>query len=138
VVKNGETGDIEEIHCTYDPETKGGWSDDGRKVKGTLHWVSVKHAIDAQVKLFDRLFVEENIEEIDDFLQYLNPNSLTILDNCKLEPGLESSSEGDRYQFLRQGYFARDPEDTEDGRPVFNRIVALRDSWAKIEKAHGT
>ena len=134
VVKNAETGEIEEIHCTYDPATKGGWSDDGRKVRGTLHWVSSGHAIDARVRLFDRLFSRENVEEVEDFLPLLNPDSLIIVDDCKLEPGLAAASTDDRFQFLRQGYFARDPENTGDGRPVFNRIVALRDSWAKIEK----
>jgi glutaminyl-tRNA synthetase len=131
------TGEVTEVRCTYDQATKGGWSDDGRKVKGTLHWVSATHGVDAQVRLFDRLFTSEDVDQVEDFLSLLNPESLTVVDGCKIEPILGSSEAGEQYQFMRQGYFVRDIEDTADGRPVFNRIVALRDSWAKIEKKGG-
>ncbi|MBT3273217.1 MAG: glutamine--tRNA ligase/YqeY domain fusion protein [Spirochaetales bacterium] len=136
VVKD-DTGKISEIHCTYDPATKGGSSEDGRKIKGTLHWVTAAEAVDARVCLFDRLFTSENVEEQENFLDHLNADSLTILDHCKLEPALKDSITGDRMQFLRQGYYSRDTENTGDGRPVFNRIVGLRDSWAKIERQTG-
>ena len=127
------SGGVTEIHCTYDPKTKGGWSDDGRKVKGTLHWVSAEHSSDMQVRLYDKLFTREDMEETDDYIEYLNPNSLTVLDGCKIEAGADAQT-GAGLQFLRQGYFCRDSEDSEDGRPVFNRIVGIRDSWAKIVK----
>jgi glutaminyl-tRNA synthetase len=131
------TGEVTEVRCTYDRATKGGWSDDGRKVKGTLHWVSATYGVDAQVRLFDRLFTSEDVDQVEDFLSLLNPDSLTVVDGCKIEPILASSEAGEQYQFMRQGYFVRDIEDTGDCRPVFNRIVALRDSWAKIEKKGG-
>jgi len=126
-----DIGKITEVHCTYDPATKGGWSDDGRKVRGTLHWISAPHAIDAEVRLYDHLFSIENPEAGgDDFIQHLNPESLTILKNCKLEPGLKNAKFGTWYQFLRLGYFCLDMESTSDS-PVFNRATGLRDSWAK-------
>jgi glutaminyl-tRNA synthetase len=131
--KDPESGDVTEIHCTYDPKTKGGWSDDGRKVRGTLHWVSAQHAEDIQIRLYDKLFTREDMEETDDYIEYLNPDSLVILDGCKIETGVETEP-GAGLQFLRQGYFCRDTENTQDGRTVYNRIVPLRDSWAKIEK----
>ncbi len=136
VVKN-DSGDIIEIHCTYDPETKGGYAPDGRKVRGTIHWVSAPHAIDAEVRLYDRLFVVENplnLEEGESFKDFLNPESLIVLENCKLEPGLAEAGPGGRYQFERLGYFALDP-DSKPGNPVFNRTVTLRDTWAKISKS---
>ena len=132
-----DSGEVTEIHCTYDPATKGGWSSDGRKIRGTLHWVSASQAVDAQVRLFDRLFTSEDVDEVEDFLALLNPSSLTTINGCKIEPLLASSNSGDSFQFLRQGYFAKDKESTEDGGPVFNRIVAMRDTWAKIQKKGG-
>jgi len=136
IVKDEESGKILEVHCSYDPETKGGWSQDGRKVMGTLHWVSAPHAVDAEVRLYNHLFTVENPSEVEagtDFKDYLNPESLMALTSCKIEPGLQSASPGDRYQFLRQGYFCVDPNSNQ-GKLVFNRTVSLRDTWAKIEK----
>jgi glutaminyl-tRNA synthetase len=137
-VKDEERGEIKEIHCTWNPDSRGGNAPDGRKVPGTLHWVSAEHAFDARVRLYDRLFnVEDPLDERygDDFTPILNPSSLTVLDGCKLEPGLADAPAGARYQFERLGYFCVDPVDSAATRPVFNRIIALRDSWAKIEKA---
>jgi len=136
VVKDKNSGEIVEVHCSYDPETKGGWSEDGRKVMGTLHWVSAAHAADTEVRLYDHLFTEENpneVEEGTDFKDYLNPGSLAILTSCKVEPSLVNALPGNRYQFLRQGYFCMDP-DSSQKKLVFNRTVSLRDTWAKIEK----
>ncbi len=135
--KDPVSGEVTEIHCTYDPKTRGGWSQDGRNVKGTLHWVSVEHAQDIQVRLYDKLFTREDMEETDDYIEYLNPDSLTVLDGCKIESGLDTQVRVGM-QFLRQGYFCRDSNDTEDGRHIFNRIVGLKDSWAKIEKKRKT
>lgn len=136
VIKDEKTGEILEIHSTYDPATRGGWSPDGRKVKGTIHWVSAAHAIEAEVRLYDRLFTvpDPTANKEIDYKSYLNPNSLVILKNCKLEPGLASAKVGDRFQFERQGYFCVDP-DSRDGHLVFNRTVPLKDTWAKIEKS---
>ena len=137
VVKDEQTGEVVELHCTYDPETRGGWSQDGRKVRGTLHWVSVAHSLEAEVRLYDHLFTKPNpidVEEGSDFKANLNPNSLEILRGCRVEPSLADASAGSRYQFLRMGYFCMDP-DSSDGKPVFNRTVTLRDTWAKIQKA---
>lgn len=136
VVKDEETGEIIAIHCTYDPETRGGWSEDGRRVQGTLHWVSAEHAVDAEVRLYDTLFTErepENTSDGTDWIEYLNPDSLEIRNNCKVEPSLVEAPPENRYQFLRIGYFCVDPDSTSD-QLVFNRTVALRDSWAKIQK----
>ena len=135
VIKDEATGEITELHCTYDPETRGGWSEDGRRVMGTLHWVSAAHALDAEVRLYDHLFTVENpLDQTEgDFKDYINPDSLEILSGCLVEPSLAKAEPGDRFQFLRQGYFCVDPDST-DGRPVFNRTVTLRDTWAKIEK----
>jgi glutaminyl-tRNA synthetase len=137
VVKDEDTGEVVELRCTIDPATRGGWSPDGRKVRGTLHWVSAEHALEAQVRLYDRLFVKEypmEVEEGESFKDYLNPNSLEVLESCRVEPSLEGASPGSRYQFERQGYFCVDP-DSSGGGLVFNRTVPLRDTWAKIEKA---
>ena len=131
-VKKDENGNIVELICTYDPESKGGWTSDGRKVKGTLHWVSAKHCLDVEVRLYDHLFTKEDPEEDDDFLKNINPNSLTVLDGCKAELSLKDAKVGDRFQFLRKGYFAVDKDSTED-KLVFNRIVTLKDTWAKIQ-----
>ena len=136
VVKDEQTGEIVEIHCAYDPATRGGNAPDGRKVKSTIHWVSAADAIDAEVRLYDTLFTREDpndVAEGGDFTDYLNPNSIEILDNCKLEPALRDAAAGQRYQFERLGYFAVDPDSTSR-KLVFNRTVALRDAWAKIEK----
>ena len=136
VVRDGETGEIIEIHCTYDPATRGGDAPDGRKVKATLHWVSARHAIPATVRLYERLFLNENpndAEEGQDFLSNLNPNSLEVLEGCYVEPGLRDAPAGSSYQFERHGYFAVD-DDARPGALVFNRTVSLKDSWAKIEK----
>ena len=137
IVKDESTGEIQEVHCSYDPATRGGWSEDGRKVRGTLHWVSAEHALDAEVRLYEVLFSKENPQEATeggDFRDNLNPSSLEVLEGVKVEPSLAHTEAGNRYQFLRQGYFCTDP-DSEKDRPVFNRTVTLRDSWAKIEKS---
>ena len=136
VVKNENTGEIVEVHCTYDPTTRGGWSEDGRKVRGTLHWVSAPHAIEAEVRLYEHLFTKENpndVEEGREFTDYLNPNSLQILNSARVEPSLADAALGSYYQFLRKGYFCVDP-DSSDNKLVFNRTVTLRDTWAKIQK----
>ncbi len=138
VVKDKGTGQVAEVHCRYDPETRGGWSQDGRKVRGTLHWVSAAHALEAEVRLYDHLFTKRDpydVEEGFDFKANINPNSLEKLTSCLVEPSLAGARPGTRYQFLRQGYFCVDSVDSRDGTPVFNRIVSLRDSWAKIERA---
>ncbi|MFA6384597.1 MAG: glutamine--tRNA ligase/YqeY domain fusion protein, partial [Candidatus Omnitrophota bacterium] len=132
-----ENGKISEIHCTYDPATRGGDAPDGRKVKATMHWVSCSHAINAEVRLYDTLFTTRNpndAPEGSDFTVNLNPKSLQILQTCKTEPCLKNATAGQRYQFERLGYFAVDTVDSTAGKPVFNRTVTLRDMWAKIEK----
>ena len=137
VVKDDKTGEVSEIHCTYDPATRGGNAPDGRKVKSTIHWVSAAHAVDAEVRLYDHLFSREDPgddSEGPDFTAYLNPASLEVVSNCKLEPSLAGTPPGSRYQFERLGYFCAD-KDSAPERLVFNRTVALRDTWAKIEKA---
>jgi glutaminyl-tRNA synthetase len=136
-IKGEETGEVVELRCTYDPESRGGSTPDGRKVRGTLHWVSAPHAIDAEVRIFDRLFTVQDpmdVEEGEDWLDYLNPESMEVLKDCKVEPGLAEAEPGSRYQFLRMGYFAVDPDTSQD-RLVFNRTVTMRDTWAKIERA---
>jgi glutaminyl-tRNA synthetase len=137
VIKDATTGEITEIHCTYDPETRGGSSPDGRKVKGTIHWVSVAHAIQCPVRLYDRLFLTENpdADKQVDFKEHLNPNSLTILDRCMLEPSLAKAQAGKCFQFERHGYFCADLIFSQPGAPVFNRTVTLRDSWIKTDKS---
>jgi glutaminyl-tRNA synthetase len=135
VVKDG-TGQVTEIHCTYDPATRGGNAPDGRKVKSTIHWVSAEHAVDAEVRLYDTLFTREDpnqVEEGQDFTANLNPQSLEVLSDAKLEPSLRGAAPGAKYQFERLGYFSVDPDTTPE-KLVFNRTVALRDTWAKIEK----
>jgi len=137
VVKDGATGEVIELHCVYDPESRGGTSPDGRKVRGTLHWVSAEHAVGAEVRLYDRLFTKENPDDAKDdadFTSYLNPNSLEVLTSCRLEPSLAGAVPGSRYQFERLGYFCVDP-DSSESRLVFNRTVTLRDTWARIQKA---
>ena len=137
VIKDKNTGKVIELHCTYDPHTRGGWSKDGRKVRGTLHWVSTAHAIKAEVRLYEHLFSKANpddVEEGQNFLVSLNPNSLLVLKSALLEPSLANAQPGSSYQFLRHGYFCVDIKDSRPGALVFNRTVTLRDSWSKIEK----
>jgi glutaminyl-tRNA synthetase len=138
VAKDPKTGKVLELHCTYDPQTRGGDAPDGRKVKGTLHWVAAPQAVLAEVRLYDHLFVKENPnegEEGKDFSNYINPNSLEILKNCLIEPSLSNAEPESRYQFERLGYFCVDAKDSKQGALVFNRTVSLRDTWAKILKA---
>jgi glutaminyl-tRNA synthetase len=138
VKKDPRTGEVLELHCTYDPQTRGGWSDDGRMVRGTLHWVSVPHSIPAEVRLYDHLFSKEDPtddEQRGDWRDALNPHSLEILNSCRVEPGLADARAGDNFQFLRKGYFCLDPEDSSPEKLVFNRTATLRDTWAKIEKS---
>jgi len=133
MIKN-DKGEIIELRCSYDPETKGGSSPDGRKVKGTIHWVSAQHAINAKVNLYDRLFTHPNPGGTDDYLEYLNPESLIELSECKLEASLADASVEKYYQFERLGYFVADNKDHSSSNPVFNRAVTLRDTWANIDK----
>ncbi|HTC95403.1 MAG TPA: glutamine--tRNA ligase/YqeY domain fusion protein [Terriglobales bacterium] len=136
VVKDEKTGEVLEVHCTYDPATRGGNTPDGRKVKSTIHWVSAAHALDAEVRIYENLFTKENpsdVSEGQDFTANLNPHSLEVVSNAKLEPSLTGAAAGSRYQFERLGYFCVDP-DSSFGKLVFNRTVALKDTWAKIEK----
>jgi glutaminyl-tRNA synthetase len=135
VVKDAD-GNVVELHCTYDPETRGGNTPDGRKVKSTIHWVSAAHAVDSVVRLYETLFTKENpddVEEGQDFTANLNSNSLEVLTGCKVEPSLRDATPGARYQFERMGYFSVDSDSTA-GKPVFNRTIGLRDTWAKIEQ----
>jgi glutaminyl-tRNA synthetase len=137
VIKDERTGKVIEVHCQYDPKTRGGWSSDGRKVKGTLHWVSAQHGLKAEVRLYDHLFLKPDLSEIKDeaeLLTHINPHSKEILDSCWVEPSLKKARPGDRFQFLRQGYFCVDPDSSPE-KLVFNRTVPLKDSWAKIERA---
>ena len=130
-------GKVTVIHCTYDPATRGGNAPDGRKVKGTIHWVSAAHALDAEVRLYERLFTIENVGDIpegEDYKTYLNPDSCKMVPAAKVEPSLREAKSGDRFQFERIGYFCADSRDSLPGKPVFNRTVQLKDSWAKIEK----
>jgi glutaminyl-tRNA synthetase len=138
VVKNGK-GEVVEVHCSYDPATRGGNTPDGRKVKATIHWVSAMHAVDAEVRVYENLFLKEDpsdVEEGEDVLDNLNPNSLEIIADAKVEPSLANATAGTRYQFERLGYFCVDP-DSRPGKPVFNRTVALKDAWARVEKKQG-
>ncbi|MEW5722358.1 MAG: glutamine--tRNA ligase/YqeY domain fusion protein [Thermodesulfobacteriota bacterium] len=138
VVKDPVSGETVELRCTYDPETRGGGAPDGRKVKGTLHWVSARHALEAEVRLYDRLFTVPRPlgEKGVDYKEFLNPDSLVKV-KARLEPVLAQARPGDRFQFERQGFFFVDPKDSREGRPVFNRIVTLRDTWAKIMQKEG-
>lgn len=135
VVKDEETGEVLEVHCTYDPESRGGNSPDGRKVKGTIQWVSEKHAINAEVRLYDTLF---NVTDPDnaegDYKDNLNPDSLVVLENCKIEPSVADFDKSTKYQFIRTGYFCEDSKHSTKEKPVFNRVVQLKDTWAKVNK----
>jgi glutaminyl-tRNA synthetase len=136
VKKDERSGEIIEVHCTYDPATRGGDAPDGRRVQSTMHWVSATHALEAETRLYDHLFTRENpmdVEEGADYKDYLNPNSLEILKSCRVEPSLANAKSGSLYQFERLGYFCVDP-DSSPGKLVFNRTVSLRDTWAKIQK----
>ena len=132
-----EDGNIVELHCTYDPESRGGMSPDGRKVRGTIHWVSANHALEAEVRLYDTLFTKSNpyeVEEGGDFTDNLNPNSLEVLQGCKLEPSLKDAQIGQGFQFMRNGYFCLDMVDSKPDHMVFNRTISLVDTWAKMQK----
>jgi glutaminyl-tRNA synthetase len=134
VVKDPLTGEVRELRCTYDPETRGGYAPDGRKVRGTIHWVSAQHAVEAQVRLYDHLFSREFPEGGDgDYRDSLNPDSLQVVDGCRMERSLAQARPGARYQFERQGYYCVD-SDSSDEKLVFNRTVSLRDTWAKIQR----
>ncbi len=135
-VVRDESGEVVELRCTYDPATRGGSAPDGRRVKSTLHWVSAPHAVEAEVRLYDRLFTKEAPDEEpgDGYVAYLNPDSLEVRKGCRVEPALGAPSPGERFQFERVGYFVADPDSTPE-RPVFNRTVTLRDAWARIERS---
>jgi len=136
-IKDGD-GEVIELRCTYDPETKGGNAPDGRKVKGTIHWVSAEHALDAEVRVYDRLFNDpepDSNKHDKDWKEFLNPDSKKILNNAKLEPSLTTATAGDRFQFERLGYFNVDTKDSSEGKPVFNRTITLRDSWSKRQRS---
>jgi glutaminyl-tRNA synthetase len=135
VVKDDATGGIIELHCTYDPETRGGNALDGRRVRATLHWVSAAHAVTAEVRLYHHLFTTPSPDEAEDFTTVLNPHSLEVLTSCRVEPSLAGAAPGQRYQFERQGYFCVDTEDSTSPALVFNRTVSLRDTWAKVQQA---
>ena len=134
VVKDERTGEVVEVRCTYDPATRGGEAPDGRRVKGTIHWVSAPHALEAEVRLYDHLFRVPRPDQNEDWNADLNPSSLERLTGCRIEPSVQDAEPGDRYQFERNGYFCVDPDASPSGL-VFNRTVSLRDTWAKIEKA---
>jgi glutaminyl-tRNA synthetase len=139
VIKDPDTGEVVEIQCTYDPETRGGNAPDGRKVKATIHWISAAHAKPIEIRLYDRLFNKSNPDEVEpgsDFKSNINPDSLEILTGSYVENSLANASPGTTYQFERQGYFCVDPSPGEDGKKVFNRTIALRDSWAKLDKSN--
>jgi len=136
VVKDGN-GSIVEVHCSYDPESRSGGATSGRKIKGTSHWVAADHSAPAKVRIYEHLFTTENPDGYDgeaDYKTQLNPHSEQVLEECRIEPSLAAALPGSRFQFLRQGYFFLDPEESKPGQPVFNRIVSLRDTWAKILK----
>ncbi len=137
-IKDDATQEITEVHCTYDPKTRGGSSPDRRKVKGTIHWVSAKHCIESEVRLYDRLFSvpePESSQSEKEYTDFINPESLKVLKSCKLEPSLKHAKPYTNFQFERMGYFCIDPVEYDNGKMVFNRTIGLRDSWAKIEKS---
>jgi glutaminyl-tRNA synthetase len=135
VVKDPDTGAVTEIHCTYDPATRGGDAPDGRKVKSTIHWVSAEHAIKSEIRLYEQLFTVENPDVGEDVNSVVNPHSLEVLTDSFLEPSLAETRPGDKFQFERNGYFCMDL-DSKPGKPVFNRTVTLKDTWAKIDKSN--
>ncbi|MDE2821978.1 MAG: glutamine--tRNA ligase, partial [Chloroflexota bacterium] len=130
VIKD-DAGEVVELRCTYDPETRGGQAPDGRRVRGTIHWVSAEHALDAEVRLYEHLFTSERPDDDDDFMSTLNPDSMQVIRDAKVEPSLADAVPGEKFQFERTGYFAVDP-DSRSGALVFNRTVTLRDSWKKV------
>jgi glutaminyl-tRNA synthetase len=135
VIKNPTTGELAEIHCTYDPETRSGFAPDGRKVDATIHWVPAAHSLPAEVRLYDRLFrVSNPLAEGSDYMEHLNPKSLEIIKDCRVEPSLAKAAPGSRFQFERIGYFCVDPVDSSGKALVFNRTATLRDTWAKISE----
>jgi glutaminyl-tRNA synthetase len=134
MVKDERTGEVTELHCTYDPQTRNAPPADGRKVPGVIHWVSADHCVPAEARLYDRLFSIENPGSEEDFTKYLNPNSLETITSCYVEQSLKDAKPGSQYQFERMGYFCVDAKDSQAEKLVFNRIVPLRDSWAKIAK----
>lgn len=137
VVKDEQTGKVTELHCTYDPQTRGGNAPEGKKIKGTLQWVSAQHSLEAEVRLYEQLFTAQNPDdarENGDYKDCLNPDSLKVLNGCRVEPGLGLAEAGSKYQFLRTGYFCSDIVDSKPGKLVFNRVVSLKDSWAKAQK----
>lgn len=136
VTRDPSTGEVIEVHCTYDPATRGGDAPDGRRVKSTIHWVSAAHAIQAEARLYDQLFTVERPDEIEDLERIINPHSLEVLNHCFVEPSLANANPGDRFQFERVGYFCMDADSTP-GKPVFNRTISLKDTWAKIEQKQG-
>ncbi len=136
VVKDAN-GEVVELHCTYDPESRGGMSPDERKVRGTLHWVSARHAINAELRLYDTLFTLPNpfdVPDDGDFMDNINPDSLQVVTDAKLEPVLAEAVVGEFFQFMRQGYFCLDSVDSQAGAPVFNRSISLVDTWAKMQQ----
>ncbi|MCH8744969.1 MAG: glutamine--tRNA ligase, partial [Chloroflexi bacterium] len=140
VIKDAATGEIVEVHCTYDPASQGGSAPDGRRVRGTLHWVSEAHSLKAEVRQYSHLFDQadpENDRDGGDFTQHLNPDSLEVLTSCRVEPSLLNAAAGAQYQFERQGYFCVDSVDSSPQHLVFNRTVPLRDSWSRIEQSQG-
>ncbi len=137
-LKDESTGEVTEIHCTYDPNSRSGQDTSGKKVKGTIHWVSAQHAVDVEVRMYDRLFMVEDPDgeasaEDRDFIEFLNPDSLHVLPSVKAEPSLAKANVGDRFQFMRKGYFVCDPDSTDE-KKVFNLTVNLKDTWAKEVK----
>jgi glutaminyl-tRNA synthetase len=137
VVKDDTTGEVIELRCTYDPDTYGGTSQDGRKVRGTSHWVSADYAVDSEVRVYDHLFTKEDPDDVEnggDWKDNINPESLVIMNHAKLEQGLDQAKPGDRFQFLRQGYFCVDKDSTPEA-PVFNRTVGLRNTWERMDQA---
>jgi glutaminyl-tRNA synthetase len=134
VVKD-DAGEVVELRCTYDPATRGGDAPDGRKVQGTIHWVSATESLPCELRLYDRLFTVQDPDSVDDFMSVLNPDSLTVIREARVEPSVAGDAVGPRYQFERTGYFMKDPEDSSPEHPVFNRTVTLRDTWAKVAAA---
>ena len=137
VIKDPDTSEITELQCTYDPETRGGFAPDGRKVRATIHWVSARHALPSEVRLYDRLCSDPNpdISSAQKLETVLNPHSLDVIKEAMLEPSLRTAGPGEKYQFERLGYFCADSEDSKPGTPVFNRTVTLRDTWARLQKS---
>lgn len=138
VIRDPNTDEVVELHCTHDPKSRGGWTDDGRKVKGTLHWVSAQHAVKAEVRLYDQLFLKENPDEVEegqDFTANLNPDSLEVLSKALIEPALSEAKPGENFQFLRMGYFCADMIEHKPEKPIFNRTSTLRDTWARVQRS---